>query len=92
MPSPKAGTVTNDLAQAINDIKGGRVEYKLDRFAVVHMCVGRASFSSEQLSDNLNIVLETLMKARPASAKGRYMKSVTVAATMSPGLHVAYGS
>lgn len=92
MPSPKAGTVTNDLAQAINDIKGGRVEYKLDRFAVVHMCVGRASFSPEQLSDNINTVLETLMKARPASAKGRYMKSVTVAATMSPGLPVAYGS
>jgi len=88
MPSPKSGTVTNDLAEAINGIKGGRVEYRLDRMAVVHICVGRVSFTSQQLGENLRTVLEALVRARPSSAKGRYMKSVTLASTMSPGIAI----
>ncbi len=92
MPSPKAGTVTNDVAQAIKDIKGGRVEYRLDRNAVIHMIVGKVGFTSQQIAENLLTVLEAVLKAKPASAKGRYMKSVTVAATMGPGIHVAYGA
>ena len=92
MPSPKAGTVTNDVAQAISDIMGGRIEYRLDRMAVVHLIVGKVSFNAQQISENLLAVLEALMKARPSSAKGRYMRNVTVTPTMGPGIPVAFGS
>ncbi|MCX7049020.1 MAG: 50S ribosomal protein L1 [Candidatus Sumerlaeota bacterium] len=90
MPSPKAGTVTNDVAAAIKEIKSGRVEYRLDRNAVIHMVIGKISFSAQQIADNLNMVLEAIAKAKPASAKGHYMKNVSVASTMSPGLRIAY--
>jgi len=91
MPSPKAGTVTNDVATAIRDIKGGRVEFRLDRNAVIHMTVGKVNFTAQQIADNLNVVLEAILKAKPASAKGRYMKSVTATSTMGPGVRIAYG-
>ena len=92
MPSPKAGTVTNDVAAAIKEIKSGRVEYRLDRNAVIHMVIGKISFTAQQIAENLNTVLEAIAKAKPASAKGHYMKNVSVASTMSPGILIAYGA
>lgn len=92
MPSPKAGTVTNDVAAAIEDIKSGRVEYRLDRTAVIHMTVGRASFEPKQIAENVTVILEAIMKARPASAKGKYMQSSTLTSTMGPGIRLAYGA
>jgi len=91
MPNPKAGTVTNDLAAAIEAVKGGQVEYRLDRTAVIHMCIGKVGFTAQQIADNLNSILEALWKAKPASAKGKYFKNVTVVATMSPGIPITYG-
>ena len=88
MPNPKTGTVTMDVARAIADVKAGKVEYRLDKAANLHCRIGKASFSVEQLLENYNTVIDVLLKAKPAVAKGQYMKSVTVSSTMSPGVRI----
>jgi large subunit ribosomal protein L1 len=92
MPNPKTGTVTTEVGKAVGDFKGGKVEYRTDRHGNVHVPVGKASFDSEALSANLGAILEELHRARPASAKGRYVKKVTVSSTMGPGVHIDPGA
>jgi large subunit ribosomal protein L1 len=91
MPNPKAGTVTADVAKAVSEFKAGRIEYRNDRFGNVHVPVGKASFSSEQLVDNLAAVSAEIMRVKPASAKGRYLKQLVVSSTMGPGVKVDVG-
>lgn len=88
MPNPKAGTVTMDVTKAVNDIKAGKIEYRLDKSNIIHCPVGKASFTEEQLEENFNTLMDAIIKAKPASAKGTYMKSVTIATTMGPGIKV----
>ena len=88
MPNPKAGTVTMDVTKAVNDIKAGKIEYRLDKANIIHCPVGKASFTEEQLTENFNTLMDAIIKAKPASAKGTYMKSVTVTSTMGPGIKV----
>lgn len=88
MPNPKAGTVTFDIGKAVTDAKAGKVEYRTDRTAIVHLAIGKVSFSEADLIDNYGTVMDELIKAKPASAKGRYIKSITLVTTMGPGLHV----
>ena len=88
MPNPKAGTVTMDVTKAVNDIKAGKIEYRLDKANMIHCPVGKASFTEEQLTENFNTLMDAIIKAKPASAKGTYMKSVTVTSTMGPGIKV----
>ena len=88
MPNPKAGTVTMDVTKAIKDIKAGKIEYRLDKTNIIHCPVGKASFTEEQLADNFQTLMGAIIKAKPASAKGTYLKSVTLAATMGPGVKV----
>ena len=89
MPNPKAGTVTMDVTKAVNDIKAGKIEYRLDKANIIHCPVGKASFTAEQLNDNFNTLMDAIVKAKPASAKGQYMKSVTITSTMGPGVKVS---
>ena len=89
MPNPKAGTVTMDVTKAINDIKVGKIEYRLDKTNIIHCPIGKASFTEEQLLQNLNTLLEALVKVRPSSLKGQYLKSITLATTMGPGVKVS---
>lgn len=86
MPNPKAGTVTMDVAKAIEEIKAGKIEYRLDKTNIVHVPVGKASFTQEQLQENFKAVMDAIMKAKPSAVKGQYLKSVTVASTMGPGI------
>ena len=86
MPNPKAGTVTMDVTKAINDIKAGKIEYRLDKTNIIHVPVGKASFTSEQLSDNFQALMGAINKAKPASLKGQYIKSATITSTMGPGV------
>lgn len=86
MPNPKAGTVTMDVAKAIADIKAGKIEYRLDKTNIIHVPVGKASFTEQQLLDNLQTLLSAIIKAKPAAAKGQYLRSVTIASTMGPGI------
>lgn len=88
MPNPKAGTVTMDVTKAVNDIKAGKIEYRLDKANIIHCPVGKASFTEEQLTENFNTLMDAIVKAKPASAKGTYMKSVTVTSTMGLGIKV----
>jgi large subunit ribosomal protein L1 len=88
MPNPKTGTVTMDVGKAVTEFKGGRVEYRTDKVGNVHIRIGKASFTREQLVTNLRAVIEELQRAKPAAAKGRYLLSVTVATTMGPGVHI----
>ena len=88
MPNPKSGTVTFDVEKAIKDIKAGKVEYRVDKTAIVHVPIGKKSFSTEKLGDNFKTLMEALVKAKPAAAKGQYVKSVTVASTMGPGVKI----
>ncbi|MBB5335557.1 50S ribosomal protein L1 [Pectinatus brassicae] len=88
MPNPKLGTVTMDLTKAINEIKAGKIEYRTDKAGNIHVPIGKASFDSAKLLENLSVLVDTLIKVRPAAAKGQYMKSVNVAATMGPGIQV----
>ena len=88
MPNPKAGTVTMDVTKAVNDIKAGKIEYRLDKANIIHCPVVKASFTEEQLTENFNTLMDAIVKAKPASAKGTYMKSVTVTSTMGPGIKV----
>ena len=89
MPNPKAGTVTMDVTKAVNDIKAGKIEYRLDKANIIHCPVGKASFTAEQLNDNFHTLMDAIVKAKPASAKGQYMKSVTITSTMGPGVKVS---
>ena len=86
MPNPKAGTVTMDVTKAVNDIKAGKIEYRLDKTNIIHVPVGKASFTEEQLSDNFQTLIGAIIKAKPAAAKGQYLKSVVLASTMGPGV------
>ena len=86
MPNPKAGTVTMNVAQAIADIKAGKVEYRLDKANIIHVTVGKASFTEEQLADNFQTLMGAIIKAKPDTAKGQYLTSVTIASTMGPGI------
>ena len=88
MPNPKAGTVTMDVAKAIEDIKAGKIEYRLDKGNIIHVPVGKASFSEEQLKDNFDALMGAVIKAKPAALKGQYLKSVTLSSTMGPGVKV----
>ena len=86
MPNPKAGTVTMDVTKAINDIKAGKIEYRLDKTNIIHVPIGKASFTEEQLTDNFQTLIDAVVKAKPAAAKGQYIKSLVVASTMGPGV------
>lgn len=89
MPNPKAGTVTMDVTKAINDIKAGKIEYRLDKTNIIHCPIGKVSFSEEQLTQNLNTLLEAIVKAKPSTLKGQYLKSITLSSTMGPGVKVS---
>jgi large subunit ribosomal protein L1 len=88
MPTPKAGTVTFDIARAVSEIKAGKIEFRVDKTGNVHAPIGKASFSEEQLSENLNAFMEQIVRAKPSSAKGTYLRSVTVSSTMGPGVAI----
>ena len=88
MPNPKLGTVTNDVAKAINELKGGRVEYRADRYGIAHVVLGKVSFTPEQLAENYGAVYDEILRMKPAAAKGTYVKSITVSGTMTPGVSV----
>ena len=89
MPNPKAGTVTMDVTKAVNDIKAGKIEYRLDKTNIIHVPIGKASFTEEQLSDNFQAIMDAIVKAKPTSLKGQYLKSVVLTATMGPGVKVS---
>ena len=88
MPNPKSGTVTMDLEKALEDIKAGKVEYRLDKANIIHCIIGKKSFSEQQLIENANALIQAIAKAKPAAAKGQYFKSISIAATMSPGVKI----
>ena len=88
MPNPKAGTVTMDVAKAIEDIKAGKIEYRLDKTNIIHVPIGKASFTEEQLLDNFQTLIEAILKARPAAVKGQFLKSVALSSTMGPGVKI----
>ena len=88
MPNPKAGTVTMDVAKAIKEIKAGKIEYRLDKSNIIHVPVGKASFTEEQLADNFQTLMDAINKVRPAAVKGQYLKSITITPTMGPGVKV----
>ena len=88
MPNPKAGTVTMDIAKAIADIKAGKIEYRLDKTNIIHCPIGKVSFGTEKLLDNFRTLMEAVIKAKPAAAKGQYLRSVTVTSTMGPGIRI----
>lgn len=92
MPNPKSGTVTFDVAHAVNEIKSGRVEYRVDKAGVIHCPVGKISFDAPKLVENITALIDKLINAKPASAKGKYLKKVTLSSTMSPGLVIDIGS
>ncbi|MCQ2520654.1 MAG: 50S ribosomal protein L1 [Lachnospiraceae bacterium] len=88
MPNPKAGTVTMDVTKAINDIKAGKIEYRLDKSNIIHVPVGKASFTEEQLGENLQAIMDAIVKAKPSALKGQYIKSLTLTTTMGPGVRM----
>jgi large subunit ribosomal protein L1 len=88
MPNPKTGTVTMDVGTAVSDVKGGKIAFRVDKYGIIHTSIGRVNFTPEQLTDNANELLATLQRMKPASAKGNYMRTITVASTMSPGIKV----
>lgn len=90
MPTPKSGTVTMDLTKAIHDIKAGKVEYRVDKTAIIHCPIGKKSFGAEKLKENLTVLMDAIIKARPAAAKGTYLKSVVLSSTMGPGVKLNY--
>ena len=90
MPSPKSGTVTMDVVKAINETKAGKVEYRVDKTAIIHCPIGKKSFGEQKISENFQTLMDAIVKAKPAAAKGIYVRSVTLASTMGPGIKVAY--
>ena len=89
MPNPKAGTVTMDVTKAVNDIKAGKIEYRLDKTNIIHVTVGKASFSEDKLQENYDALMEAIVKAKPSALKGQYLKSITLATTMGPGVKIS---
>lgn len=90
MPNPKSGTVTMDVAKAVKEVKAGKVEYRLDKTAIIHCGIGKKSFGVDKITENFNALMEAIVKAKPAAAKGQYIKSVTLTSTMGPGVRVTY--
>ena len=90
MPNPKSGTVTMDVARAVQEVKAGKVEYRLDKTAIIHCPIGKKSFGNEKILDNFTALMDAIVRAKPAAAKGQYIKSVSVSSTMGPGVKVAY--
>lgn len=90
MPNPKSGTVTMDVARAVAEVKAGKVEYRLDKTAIIHCPIGKKSFGTEKVLENFNALMDAIVKAKPAAAKGQYVKSVTLTSTMGPGVKVNY--
>ena len=90
MPNPKSGTVTTNVQKAIQDVKAGKVEYRLDKNNIIHVMIGKVSFGAEKIAENFNTVMDAIVKAKPAAAKGTYIKSVTLSSTMGPGIKVDY--
>ena len=88
MPNPKSGTVTMDVTKAINEIKSGKVEYRLDKTNIIHLGFGKVSFGTEKLAENYDVLMNAIIKAKPAAAKGQYIKGVSISTTMGPGLHI----
>jgi large subunit ribosomal protein L1 len=88
MPNPKSGTVTMDIAKAVTEIKAGKIDFKVDKFGIIHTTIGRASFDADKIAENANELLQTILKLKPSSAKGAYMKSICLSSTMSPGVKV----
>ena len=88
MPNPKTGTVTMNIAQAVSEVKGGKIAFRVDKYGIIHSSIGRVSFEADKLAENANELLSTIVKMKPSTAKGIYMKSITVASTMSPGVKV----
>lgn len=90
MPNPKSGTVTMDVAKAVQEVKAGKVEYRLDKTAIIHCPIGKKSFGAEKICENFNALMDAIVKAKPATAKGQYIKSVTLASTMGPGVKIVF--
>ena len=90
MPNPKSGTVTMDVAKAVADVKAGKVEYRLDKTAIIHCPIGKKSFGAEKITENFNALMDAIVKAKPAAAKGQYVKSVSLTSTMGPGVKINY--
>jgi large subunit ribosomal protein L1 len=88
MPNPKTGTVTNDVAGAVNDVKGGKIAFKVDKVGIVHASIGRVSFSPEKIEQNSQELLNAIMKAKPSSSKGAYLRGISMASSMSPGIAI----
>jgi len=88
MPNPKSGTVTMDVAKAVSDVKGGKIDFKVDKYGIVHASVGRVSFEADKIRENARELIQTIVKLKPAAAKGTYIKSICMSSTMSPGIHV----
>ncbi len=88
MPSPKAGTITNDIKKAVDEIKAGKVEFRVDKFGIIHVSVGKLSFDSDKLVENTKVCMDAILKAKPVSVKGTYFKKLTISSTMSPGLKI----
>lgn len=91
MPNPKSGTVTMDVTKAVQDIKAGKVEYRVDRTGIIHVPIGKVSFDTEKINENLSVLMDAIVKAKPASAKGTYLRSVVLASTMGPGIKINPG-
>ena len=89
MPNPKSGTVTMDVAKAVADIKSGKIEYRLDKTNIIHCPIGKASFGAEKLAENFKTLMNAVVKAKPAAAKGQYLKSISISSTMGPGIKVS---
>lgn len=89
MPNPKSGTVTNDIGKAVNEVKAGRIEFRVEKAGIIHACVGKANFEPNQLEDNINTFINQVLKMKPATSKGQYVKSVTLSSTMGPGLAIS---
>ena len=90
MPNPKSGTVTMDVTRAVQEVKAGKVEYRLDKTAIIHCPIGKKSFGTEKILENFNALMDAIVRAKPAAAKGQYVKSVTLTSTMGPGVKVSF--
>jgi len=88
MPNPKTGTVTMDISKAVSDIKGGKIDFKVDKSGIIHASIGKVSFTADKIKDNANELLNTIVKLKPSGAKGEYIKSISMSSTMSPGIAI----